>query len=135
VTSTRLDDPVFAAADDLSAAFAARDVAAALACFAAGDDIGYAGSEHTESATGRDAVEALLAAVFARPEAYSWRVTAGSVREYPGCAYLIAEADGFARTDAGELTGFPYRVSGLLEPIDGRWRWRHCHGCEPTRAD
>jgi ketosteroid isomerase-like protein len=132
VNPTRLDSPVFAAVDDLSAAFAARDVAAALACFVAGDDIGYVGSEHTESATGRAALGALFAAVFSRGEAYSWQATAASVREYGDCAYLIAEAHGLARTDADEIIAFPYRISGLLEPIDGRWRWRHCHGCEPN---
>jgi ketosteroid isomerase-like protein len=131
---TRSSGPVFAAADDLSAAFAARDVAAAMACFVPGDDIGYVGSEHAESATGRAGLEALFTTVFARDEAYSWQTTAGSVREYADCAYLIAAADGEARTDAGETIPFPYRISGLLEPIDGRWRWRHCHGCEPSPA-
>jgi ketosteroid isomerase-like protein len=134
MTGTRLDGPVLAAVNELSAAFAARDVALALACFAPGDDIGYVGSEHAERATGRVALEALLATVFARAEAYSWQPTAVSVREYGDCAYVIAEADGLVRTDAGEVVAFPYRVSGLLEPIDGRWRWRHCHGCEPGEA-
>ena len=60
--------PVVAAAERLGAAFAARDVAAALACFVTDDDIGYAGSERTENAAGRAAVEALLTRVFAKLE-------------------------------------------------------------------
>ena len=132
VTRSGLDGTVLAAAADLSAAFAARDVAAAMACFVTGGDIGYVGSEHTESAAGRAAVEALFATVFARAEAYSWQVTASSIRQYRDCAYLIAAADGFAHTDLGGIIPFPYRISGLLEPVDGRWRWRHCHGCEPS---
>jgi ketosteroid isomerase-like protein len=123
---------VVAAADRLSAAFAARDVDAALDCFVLDDHIGYAGSEQAETATGRGAVSALLAAVFARAEAYSWQVTAARVHMYGGCAYLFAEADGLARTDAGETVPFPYRVSGMLEEDGGRWRWRHCQGGEPT---
>src|SRR6185503_7881171 len=48
---------------------------AALACFAAGGDIGYAGSERAETATGRDALAALLGKVFLRDEAYAWTCT------------------------------------------------------------
>jgi ketosteroid isomerase-like protein len=135
---------VLSAADRLSAAFAARDVNAALDCFVPGDDIGYAGSERAETAVGRDAVSALLTAVFARDEAYSWRVTEARVHAYGDHAYLYAEADGAARTDAGETVPFPYRISGMLEASGleevsgvrvedgGRWRWRHCQGGEPS---
>jgi hypothetical protein len=129
-----LPAPSLAAVERLSAAFAARDVGAALDCFVAGDDIGYAGSEDAESATGRVAVEALLTAVFARAEAYSWQVTTASVREYAGCAYLFTEADGLVHTDAGEVDPFRYRVSGIVEEVSGQWRWRHCHGCVPEAA-
>jgi ketosteroid isomerase-like protein len=123
---------VVAAAERLSAAFAARDLDAALACFVVGDDIGYAGSEQGETASGRDAVSALLEAVFARDEAYSWRVTEARVYVYGRGAYLFAEADGSIRTDAGKTAAFPYRISGVLECDGGPWRWRHCHGGEPT---
>jgi ketosteroid isomerase-like protein len=126
--------PVLAAAAELSAAFAARDAAAALACFVPGEDISYVGSEHTEAATGRAAVTVLFGAVFGRDEAYSWQVTTASVREYRDCAFVLAEADGFAHTDAGEVIPFAYRISGLLEPAATGWRWRHCHGCEPTEG-
>jgi uncharacterized protein (TIGR02246 family) len=118
--------------DELSAAFAARDVGAALDCFADGDDIGYAGSEQTETATGRRAVAQLFTAVFARDEAYSWRITGSTVREYGDHAYLVADAIGTVHADGGEETAFPYRVSGLLHRAAGRWRWRHCQGCEPA---
>jgi SnoaL-like domain len=123
---------VVSAADRLSAAFAARDVDAALDCFVPADNIGYAGSERAESAFGRAAVSVLFKDVFARDEAYSWRVTEARVHAYDGCAYLFAEADGVVRTDAGETVPFPYRISGLLEVAGGRWRWRHCQGAEPT---
>ena len=127
----RTDAGIIEAARALSAAFAARDLAAALACFVADDDIGYIGSEHAESAAGRAAVARLLATVFARGEAYSWRVTRATVREYGEFAYLLAEADGLVHADDG-LTPFPYRISGLVQRVGGRWLWRHCHGCEPA---
>jgi ketosteroid isomerase-like protein len=123
---------VLSASDHLSAAFAARDVDAALDCFVPSDDIGYTGSERSENAAGRGAVSALFKAIFTRDEAYSWRVTTARVQVYDGYAYLFADADGVARTDAGEMVTFPYRISGLLEEVGGRWRWRHCQGAEPT---
>jgi ketosteroid isomerase-like protein len=123
---------VLSAVDRLSAAFAARDVDAALDCFVAGDDIGYAGSERAETAAGRGAVSELVKAVFARDEAYSWRVKQARVHAYGSSAYLFADADGVVRTDAGETVRFPYRISGVLEEDGGRWRWRHCQGAEPT---
>jgi ketosteroid isomerase-like protein len=93
------------------------------------------GSEHSESATGRDVLTVLFKDVFSRDEAYSWQVTTASVREYGDCAYLIAEADAVAHTDAGETIPFAYRISGLLEPAPDGWRWRHCHGCEPATGN
>jgi ketosteroid isomerase-like protein len=117
---------------DLGDAFAARDLDAAMACFVPGDDIGYAGSEQRESANGRDALAVLLGKVFRRDEAYGWKVAAATVHRYGAQAYVFAEADGEVRTDAGATDQFPYRVSGMVELVDGRWRWRHCQGGEPT---
>ena len=77
---------------DLSDAFAARDLGAALDCFVPGDDIGYAGSERDETATGRDALTALLGKVFLRDEAYSWTVTGATVHRFGAHAYVLAEA-------------------------------------------
>ncbi|MGX6600578.1 nuclear transport factor 2 family protein [Micromonosporaceae bacterium Da 78-11] len=116
----------------LSDAFAARDLPAALACFVPGDDIGYAGSEQAETATGRAALTELLAGVLGRDEAYSWRATTVTVHEFGTLAYLFAEADGSVLGDDGTTESFPYRVSGLVERVGDDWLWRHCHGCEPT---
>jgi hypothetical protein len=117
---------------DLSDAFAARDLVAALDCFVPGDDIGYAGSERDETAFGRDAVTTLLGRVFLRDEAYAWTVTGATVRRYGSHAYVLAEADGLVRADSGGQDEFAYRVSGLVELAGGRWRWRHCQGSEPN---
>ena len=120
------------AVHDLGEAFAARDLAAALACFAPGDDVGYAGSELGETAAGRAALAALLGDLFSRPEAYGWEARDVIVHEHGGRAYVFAEARGRARADAGGDEYFPYRVSGLVEQVGGRWLWRHCQGGEPS---
>ncbi len=117
---------------DLSAAFAARDLAAALRCFVPDDDVGYAGSERAERADGRDALTALLAEVFRRAEAYAWTPVSTTVREYGTGAYVFAEAEGVARSGAGHEETFAYRVSGMVERVGDRWLWRHCQGGEPT---
>jgi ketosteroid isomerase-like protein len=121
------------AVQDLSAAFAARDLEAALACFIPGDDIGYAGSERTETATGRPALVTLLAELFQRDEAYAWTPTTVTVHEHGTTAYVFAEANGLLHPDDGTDEPFPYRVSGLVERVGDRWLWRHCLGSEPTQ--
>jgi hypothetical protein len=121
------------AVHDLSDAFAARDLDAALSCFVADDEIGYAGSERDETATDRAALIALIGKLFTRDEAYAWQPTTVTVHRYGATAYVFAEADGVARPDVGAEETFPYRVSGLVELVDGRWLWRHCVGCEPTQ--
>lgn len=121
--------------DRLGAAFHAKDVAAALACFVDDEDISYVGSEQGESAHGRAAVATLLGDLFARAESYSWRTRDLIVhRAGPGAgagAFVVADADGTEDGPAG-TESFPYRVSGLLEPVAGGWRWRAVQGSEPT---
>jgi hypothetical protein len=121
------------AVHDLSGAFEARDLEAALACFVADEEIGYAGSERDETANDRAAVIALLSKVFSRDEAYAWQPTTVTIHRYGATAYIFAEADGVARLDGGAEESFPYRVSGLAELVENRWLWRHCVGSEPTQ--
>lgn len=117
----------------LGAAFLARDLAAALDWFVPDDDIGYVGSEEGESADGRVEVTRLLAALFARPVVYGWSLKDAVVHNRAGVAYVVADAVGEQHGPAGFET-YPYRVSGLVEPVGARWRWRVCQGSEPTPA-
>lgn len=130
--TTRQRVEILRAVGLLAAAFRQRDLQAALACFMPDDDIGYLGSEPAECADGRAAVAALLADLFARPEAYSWDVQAASIFTADGIAYLSCEAIGRVHTDDRAAQSFPYRLSGLLQHTPSGWRWRACHGCEPT---
>jgi hypothetical protein len=116
---------------DLSDAFATRDLDAALACFVPDDEIGYAGSEDGETATDRAALTELLSVLFKRDETLSWEAATVTVHQYGTTAYLFADALGAALPDEGS---FAYRGSGLLEIINGRWLWRHCHGYRPAPA-
>jgi ketosteroid isomerase-like protein len=129
-----IDGPgtVLQAAQRLAGAFRARDLHAAMDCFAEADDIAYVGSEPGERANGRAAVAALLTEVFARPEAYSWNIQEANVFARDGVAYLSCEATGHVSADAGHEESFPYRLSGLLEHSESGWLWRACHGCEPS---
>jgi hypothetical protein len=120
------------AVTDLSEAFAARDLEAALGCFVPDDEIGYAGSEADETATDRGGVAALLGKLFVRDEAYSWHPTTVTIHQYGPTAYVFAEAEGVAHPDEGEEDIFPYRLSGLVEMVDNRWLWRHVQGSEPA---
>lgn len=120
------------AVTELGAAFAARDLDAALACFVPGEDVGYAGSELAETARGRRALTELLGEVFRRTEAYAWESSAVTVHQVGASAYVFAEASGQVRPDGGDPESFAYRVSGLVELVDGRWLWRHCQGSEPA---
>jgi ketosteroid isomerase-like protein len=124
-------EEVLAAADRLSGAFAARSLPDAMACFAPDESIVYVGSEAGEEARGRGAVAALLRGVFARPEAYSWRVCNAIVYLHGDVAMLYADAVGHMVTDRGHEQAFSYRLSGLLEHSRSGWLWRLCHGCEP----
>jgi hypothetical protein len=120
------------AVHDLSEAFGARDLDAALRCFVPDDEIGYAGSERDETANDRGAVAALLGKLFAREESYSWQPTTVVIHQYGPTAYVFAEADGLLRRDDETEEFFAYRLGGLLELVDNRWLWRHCQGGEPT---
>jgi SnoaL-like protein len=120
------------AVHDLSEAFSARSLDAALACFVPGDEIGYAGSERDETANDRGGVAALLGKLFAREESYSWHPTTVVIHQYGPTAYVFAEADGRAHRDDETEEFFAYRLAGLVELVNNRWLWRHCQGSEPT---
>ncbi|RJK93157.1 nuclear transport factor 2 family protein [Vallicoccus soli] len=132
---TRADgaDAVAEAVGRLSAAFAARDVDAVLACFAPGDAVLYAGSEEGEVAVGRDGLRALLTDVLGRDEAYAFAPLAGAVVPVGRALHVVCEARGSA-TAAGEREDFPYRLSGVLEEHAGHWLWRSLTGSEPAPA-
>ena len=122
---------VLVAAEALSNAFDSQDLTAALSCFADDDEVVYVGSEPGERAIGRSAVVTLLGDVFGRPESYSWRLVRPTVWTCGDVAGLCSEAVGRVRSADGSQE-FAYRLTGSLERINDTWRWRICHGSEPS---
>jgi hypothetical protein len=125
------------AVDSLGAAFLTGHPDVVLDRFASSGDVVYAGSEPGEVAVGKDAIRSLLEAMFNRPERYSWRTTSVSSAGTADTLYVVADADLFVHpaTDAPvepAIEQFPYRISGVLEREGADWRWRMCHGSEPT---
>lgn len=126
------------AVDALGAAFLTGDPDAVLRQFAATGDPVYAGSEPGEVAVGRAALRSLLEELFARDERYSWRTTRVSSTGRPGVVHLVADAVLFVhpcangRPAASATEELPYRIAGVLEREASSWRWRLCHGSEPT---
>jgi len=124
----------------LAEAFRAGDVDAVTDQFVTEGDVMYAGSERGEVALGLTDLRSLLTDVFARDERYSWRCDAVRVAACPAGFAVLADATLFVdsypdTTDGADRLRLPYRLSGLLEHENGTWRWRFCHGSEPTPPD
>ncbi len=124
--------------DMLGEAFKSRDVTTVLECFAADGDVLYAGSEAGEVAIGAAALTTLLERLFARDERYSWKSGTTHVLACTAGALVVAEAALTVHAVADGTTieaDVPYRVSGLVEKVHGRWLWRTCQGAEPTAPE
>ncbi len=116
--------------DRLSGLMAARDLAIVdeLWC-----DQGFRlyGSEHGESAETRDALEALILSLFAKPFRIRWnwqRVTA----DMQGDLLWTCAQGHVELAYADRMDRLPYRLIGILQRIDGQWKWRLFSGSEPA---
>jgi ketosteroid isomerase-like protein len=116
----------------LNTLLAARDPAL-IGEFAKGEETILIGSTATDIARGRAAIEAHIAGVLAAPEtlSFSWRQVEVVVRGT--LAMLHAEGEAVFKDEAGERR-VPYRLTGVLEPDGGRWKWRLFHGSQPATA-
>ncbi len=88
------------------------------------------GSEAGEVAAGRVALAAFFQRVYARPETFSWEWDRIEAAHSGGLAWFFAEGRVILTTGDRRRVG-PYRISGVLEQVDGRWLWRQYHGSEP----
>ena len=116
----------------LNSLLAARDPAL-IDEFARGEETILVGSTARDIARGRAAIQAHLAEVFAEPEtlSFSWRQVEVVVRGT--LAMLHAEGEAVFKGEAGERR-VPYRLTAVLEPDRGRWKWRLFHGSQPATA-
>jgi ketosteroid isomerase-like protein len=118
---------ILAAADEFFGLLA-NGRAEAADCFLDEEDAALHGSEAGESLIGREAIRAFLASLFAKagPVRFSFRERRVSV------SGAVAWFTSAAEVTVGGAT-VPYRVTGILERRDGRWRWRLFSGSEPAR--
>jgi hypothetical protein len=116
----------------LNTLLAARDPAL-IGEFAKGDETILAGSTAQSMARGRAEIEAQIGKLYAGPEtiAFSWRQVEVVVRGT--LAILHAEGEAVFKSGAGERR-VPYRLTGVLEPDGGKWKWRLFHGSQPAAA-
>jgi len=112
-------------------ALATRDCDRILGLFA--DNASLFGSEDTEFAIGKTALETFVSALCEQPVTYrwEWRVTAagrdGDVVWFvaPGAAVLTGDDGSVTRIE-------PYRLSGVLRSTEQGWLFELFNGSEPT---
>lgn len=92
------------------------------------DDALLVGSEAGEIAKGRRQLEAFFVRVFAREDAFSWVWDRVEVSDVGDVAWFLAEGHVVIGSHAA-----PYRVSGVLRRVGGRWLWSQYHGSEPVQ--
>ena len=125
---------VFVVLSDLSDAFSARDLDAALACFDDAADVMFAASADDDYAVGPQAVADTLRAVFARDETYDWCVRDVEVADGDAFRIVLADITTFAQRDA-TVESWPLQLSGVLRSDDGALRWRNLRGVLPVASD
>jgi ketosteroid isomerase-like protein len=94
------------------------------------EDAIVVGFEPGEIAIGRDQNKTLFEDAFAGTAqlSFDWETVRAQASGNVACFF----ADGrLVMTVGAEKTSTPYRLSGVIEQIDGRWRWRQFHGSEP----
>jgi hypothetical protein len=88
------------------------------------------GSEPGEIARGREAIGDLLSGIHAKPYRVTWQWDSVDAHAEGAVGWLFAEGSAVIE-DAGEEQRLPYRLAGVLQQVDGIWRWRLFHGSEP----
>jgi uncharacterized protein (TIGR02246 family) len=126
---------VLAAFEALEAAFDRRDPQAVLDLFADDPDVRFFGSGAPERAEGKAELAALLAVMASWPGSFRVRYHEREVHLRGDVAWVVAE--GQASWNGGDVTvtELPYRASGVLVRVEGRWRWHTYHGSEPAALD
>jgi ketosteroid isomerase-like protein len=118
-----------AALERLNTLFWQRD-AAILSEFAA-DDVALIGSEVSEVVAGREQVEQFLRRVLGQPAHHWWEWTTVHVSSRGSIAWLFADGS-IVIPGEGRQSRLPFRITGVLEEVDGKWLWRQFHAAEPV---
>ena len=98
--------------------------------FAGDADVLVLGSEAGELAEGQEGLDAFVRGLSRSATRYSWRWRRQAVSCAGDIAWLYADGEVTAHEVSGEERR-PYRLTGVLERIEGSWLWRQFHGSEP----
>jgi ketosteroid isomerase-like protein len=104
-----------------------RNAPAAVALWAADDDITMWGSDEDERATGPEEVHALVEAVAASPNDLGLEWEDKRVRIEGDVAWVNAQGMLWVNGESS-----PYRVTAVLVRRDGSWLWHTHSGSEPN---
>lgn len=124
------DPEIRGALERLNALLRARDPEL-LAEFTACADMLLIGSEAEEIVEGRPGFEGFVHSLFALPVTLGWEWSRVRVAREQDLAWVFARGELVIRDVEGERRK-PYRMTGVLQRRDGRWRWRMFHGSEPA---
>jgi hypothetical protein len=113
--------------DRLFDSMAARQLEETLAAFIADESVALYGSEVSEVVIGQDALRDFFERLYAKP--HGPRFTLKNPRWSVGdrVAWFTAEAE----VRFGDQVVTPYRLTGILEKSEGKWRWALFNGSEP----
>lgn len=126
--ATGAESAVLEAIDRLRARLWQRD-RAIVDCFADGADTLLVGSEAVEVAYGRAEIAELFHSLFALPVHLRRDWGQRAVTVAGDIAWFSADCDVVIADGAGEGRK-PYRMTGVLQCVDGVWKRRQFHGSE-----
>jgi ketosteroid isomerase-like protein len=106
-----------------------RDLAGTLDLFI--DDAVLFGSDEGEFARGRDDLREFLTTLFAEPVTYGWTWDHPVAGRHGDVVWFVALALAILEGE-GAPPPVPYRLSGVLRLVDGRWRFALFNGAQPV---
>jgi hypothetical protein len=124
---------LLASLEEMNRVWRERDLAGALALFAPDGDYALFGSDRGETAHGPDELRRLLEHFFAEALVYSWTWHRRDASAIGDVGWVMVEAT-IDEVGGGVDLHVPYRISGVLHRIDGRWYWRLFHGSVPDES-
>jgi uncharacterized protein (TIGR02246 family) len=95
------------------------------------DDALLVGSERGEIAAGRAQLQSFFQQIFERPTRFSWewdQIRASATDEL---CWFFAEGVVVTTNSEGQARA-PYRLSAVVQRVQGHWMWHQFHGSEPT---
>jgi len=118
--------------NQLTEAYAKRDLDAVLALFAPDPDVVFIGTGGDEKRIGLTEIKAQFERDFAQSEALSMELGWSSVSAAGSVAWVAADAITHAKVKGQEIS-FPGRFTAVLEQRSGRWLLLQVHFSMPVR--